>query len=47
MDNLNEPTDKFSHEVVKTSLNILSGIVPFAGGILSAISASWSECGFH
>ncbi|HEM1534319.1 TPA: hypothetical protein U0Z67_001831 [Legionella pneumophila] len=43
MDNPNEPTDKFSHEVVKTSLNILSGVIPFAGGILSAISASWSE----
>lgn len=43
MDNPNEPTDKFSHEVVKTSLNILSGVIPFAGGVLSAISASWSE----
>lgn len=43
MDNPNEPTDKFSHDVVKTSLNILSGVIPIAGGILSAISASWSE----
>ena len=42
-DEINIPEEGKSSKVVRGALQVVSGVIPFAGGFLSAIAGAWSE----
>lgn len=42
-DEIDEPSEGATSKIIRGALQVVSGVVPFAGGLLSAAAGAWSE----